>query len=737
MLRLLFLTLALFFSSVLLASPSQTDSLKQELAASHGVRKVDLLNQLSEKYRVKVPAEALTYGQQALQLATKLRYEAGIAEALGNVGEYYLNNGNYDEALRYFRSALAMGKTINKKPVIAVFLSKIGVVYYFLGEYKEALEYSHQALPMHREHNQLQELADNLSVISYIYNARGNVQKALDYSLQALRVRQQLRDYNEIAKSLNSIGDFYLKQNNLSKSLENYRQSLATSRKVDNKRGIAFSMNNIGTVYMRQGEPGHALRYYQTALHIHRQLDNQFQVAVSLNNLGNAYLSLDRYEQARRNFESALGLFQKLRNKQHSATVLSQIGKSYLEQQQTGKALKYHMQALELAKATDSQPLLRDMYKAVADIYLAMNQSQEFMKYYRYYEALHNALELEQNKIKIAEMQAAFEEEKSRKELEEIKADRKIQVMELDRQKTIRNFLLVCIALSVAFSAVLFSFYRLKNRSNEQLKEQHAIISHQNEELSQINTRLNTLNEKLVSSEAELRKSNETKDKFFSIIAHDLRSPLATFTAFLSVLSGKDHAFTTEQITEIAIGTEKSLRNLSALLNNLLQWSQSQMGHIRYDPEAVWMYEAAQQTISLLSDEARNKDIHIQATVGHDVFAYADRNMLSFVLRNLLSNAIKFTPQDGRICIECTVQAEGMLQVVVADSGVGISPENILKLFGLASSFTTPGTADERGTGLGLVLCKEFVEKNKGRIWVESKVNEGSRFHFTIPKYGS
>lgn len=698
--------------------------------------RADLLNRLAEEFKVKVPAKSLLYARQALLLATRLNYQPGIAAAYNNLGEYYLNNGNYDMSDDFFNKALSVGKASDNKSVVAVSLAKIAVVYYFEGHYDKALSHARQALPLLKEQKLDRERAENLSIISYIYNARGNTQKALDYSLQALRIRQRMQNDNEIAKSLNSIGDFYLKQNNLARALQNYRQSLQISRRAENRRGIAFSMNSIGHVYARQGDYRQALSYFQCALKLNRQLGNQYQTAASLSNLGDVWLEMADFEQARSNYQEALILFERLSNQHAYGVVLNQIGHTYSRQKKYRQALQYHQKALGIASAQDNQskPLLLDTYKAIADVYLITDQPQAFTRHYRQYDLLQKEQEMSENKTKTAAMQAQFEEEENQKKLDQMKEQRKNQAQQLSRQKMIGNFLIVFVALTVGLLVVLFNFYRLKSSSNKRLLEQNAVISRQYEELNEANNRLNLLNGKLLESETELRKSNATKDKFFSIIAHDLRSPLATFTAFLSVLSGKDHTFTTEQITEVAIGTEKSLRNLSALLNNLLQWSQSQMGHTRYEPEPVRMHDVVQQTAGLLSNEAENKQIEIAASIGPDMVAFADRNMLDFVLRNLLVNAIKFTPNYGMIRIECEAGYENHLLVTVTDTGVGIPAENLDKLFRLNTNFTTPGTQNESGTGLGLLLCREFVEKNKGRIWVESEVGKGSAFKFTVPR---
>jgi signal transduction histidine kinase len=253
--------------------------------------------------------------------------------------------------------------------------------------------------------------------------------------------------------------------------------------------------------------------------------------------------------------------------------------------------------------------------------------------------------------------------------------------------------------------------------------------------LRRVNDALKGLNDKLVESEAELRKTNETKDKFFSIIAHDLRAPLATFSSFLLALSDDDDSFTADEIDLITKSTQKSLKNLTDLLNNLLQWSRAQMGSIQFNPQPILLRELTQQNLGLFAEDAAIKQIALEAKVDSDAIAFADANMIDFVIRNLVSNAIKFTSPGGSVLVSSAKEESGYLSVSISDTGVGIAPENVKKLFNLGGGFTTIGTANEKGTGLGLVLCKEFVEKNGGVINVESREGKGTRFTFTLPHY--
>ncbi|MCB2195315.1 MAG: PAS domain-containing sensor histidine kinase [Bacteroidetes bacterium] len=235
----------------------------------------------------------------------------------------------------------------------------------------------------------------------------------------------------------------------------------------------------------------------------------------------------------------------------------------------------------------------------------------------------------------------------------------------------------------------------------------------------------------LIRSEERLRELNATKDKFFSIIAHDLKNPfndLMGFTQLLALNIDKYDKQKIEQFTHIIHQSSKLAYNL---LENLLDWSRSQTGTLKFKPEKISISELISENIDLLESTARNKNIRIYSEVNGETFAFADKNMVRTILRNLISNAIKYTNQGGHIRI--VGNCSKTCKISVSDSGIGISSENIKKIFKIDESFSTLGTEREKGTGLGLILCKEFVEKNGGRLKIKSRPNEGSTFIFTLP----
>jgi PAS domain S-box-containing protein len=231
----------------------------------------------------------------------------------------------------------------------------------------------------------------------------------------------------------------------------------------------------------------------------------------------------------------------------------------------------------------------------------------------------------------------------------------------------------------------------------------------------------------------ELKVLNSSKDKFFSIIAHDLKSPLSGLLGFTEILVEEFEDLQEEEIKEFIDHTHQSAKNINALLENLLEWSRVQIGVIAFEPTQVVVESIFDDIISLFNQNARNKKIRLEKKVDPGLKVLADKNMFKTILRNLVSNGIKFTKEGGTITVSAA-EDDKFIKITAQDSGVGISEENIKKLFRIDVNYTTQGTNRERGTGLGLILCQELVVKNGGKIWVESEIRKGTRFIFTLPK---
>lgn len=234
-------------------------------------------------------------------------------------------------------------------------------------------------------------------------------------------------------------------------------------------------------------------------------------------------------------------------------------------------------------------------------------------------------------------------------------------------------------------------------------------------------------------AEAELREANASKDKFFSIISHDLRSPLNTLLGFAELLAAHVEHYSIEETKQRIEKLRTSAKRLHILLENLLTWARIQRGALEYQPESFELSEMIDEILDLFSQNAEQKHIALAHDITANTVVFADESMLHTVLRNLVSNALKFTPNGGSIRLSAR-DAGQELEIMVADTGVGIPQADFEKLFRIDVQYTSAGTSGETGTGLGLVLCKELVEKNGGRIRVESTPGRGTRFLFTVPK---
>jgi two-component system, sensor histidine kinase and response regulator len=282
------------------------------------------------------------------------------------------------------------------------------------------------------------------------------------------------------------------------------------------------------------------------------------------------------------------------------------------------------------------------------------------------------------------------------------------------------------------------SEYRYRKLSKELEKK----VKERTKDLESVNFRLNQelmgrdrTQKILKNSEAQLKELNATKDKFFNIVAHDLKNPFTSLLGSSELLFDNIHQMDPENIRKLAMILNDSAKSGYAILQNLLDWSRSQTGLLKFNPEEINLKNLIDENILNLKLFSANKEIEIHSEVKEDMVIFADKNMINTILRNLLSNSVKFTQRGGKVVVDALKDPQ-KVTVSVADTGIGISAENIEKLFRIDTKHSLPGTNNEQGTGLGLKLSKEFVEKQGGRIWVESIENKGSEFKFSIPVIG-
>lgn len=281
----------------------------------------------------------------------------------------------------------------------------------------------------------------------------------------------------------------------------------------------------------------------------------------------------------------------------------------------------------------------------------------------------------------------------------------------------------------------VLSFHDITSQvKSEEEINRHIEEIHETKDLMEQNAfELVKLNMKLEESEIELAALNANKDKFFSIIAHDLKSPFTALIGFTEMMIDDFDTFSKEELKEYIQTLLKSSKSTLNLLQNLLNWSRLQTGKMEFTPEKFDLFNIAHQVKELLENNAQTKGIKLINRINKNSYVVADKNMISTVIRNLISNAIKFTNHDGKVTISAQ-EKEDKLQVTISDTGIGMEEGDIKKLFRIDVHHTTRGTKNETGTGLGLILCSELVEKSGGKIWCSSKINKGTKFSFTLSK---
>ena len=276
---------------------------------------------------------------------------------------------------------------------------------------------------------------------------------------------------------------------------------------------------------------------------------------------------------------------------------------------------------------------------------------------------------------------------------------------------------------------------------NEVLKKTNSLtlanseLENQKLKIEQQHNNLIDKNKQLVDSEQKLKKSLQAKDMLFSVVAHDLRSPFTGLVGLTNLLSSNPEHFEPSKISEFSSHINASATKLLALIENLLNWSRSQTGNISLSPKNIKLYDIVTDTISICSLQAKEKNIRLINNIDENEQVFADFDTISVVIRNITTNAIKFTEQQGHVLFS-SFRENNHINIQIADSGVGIEPKNLSKLFLLDHDKTTQGTSKESGTGLGLIVCKDFVEKNNGRIRIDSTLGEGTTVTISVPARG-
>jgi len=561
----------------------------------------------------------------------------------------------------------------------------------------------------------------NLGLAHFI---KGNLTQSLNDDLSSLKIGIDLKDDDLIRSAYNNIGNIYFTTEDFKLALNFHNKSLLIAKRTKNINDIATSLINIADILKSQKKYSEALNYLNQALPLLIKGNDRLGLAILLHNIGEIYLKQTKYENALGYIQKSLKISNEIDDREGIIYCYLTYAKIYLEKNDFGASLKYATEGLILSKKFGSNNTIKDFYSTLSSIAEKKKDFKTSLIYYKLSaSAKDSIINLEKQK-NINNLKNAYDINEKQQEIDHLHLDNLTQNEELYKQTLQRKGFILAFAVLIILVVVLIKNILIKKKINNLLEEQNAEILNQKEEIT-------AQSEEIYTQKELLLNLNISKDKLFSIISHDLRAPINSLQGALEIL--QEGLLSEDEIKEVAKSLLKKVQNTSTFLNNLLYWAKSQMGGIIVHPEKINIKTLAENSIQLLVTLSDEKNITIKNNIQKDIFALIDENMIELVVRNLLENAIKFTPKNGEILIDAT-EDESIILISITDSGSGVKEEDLPKLFDSQTHFSTYGTANEKGTGLGLTLCKDFIDKNGGSIWVESKLGKGSKFCFTLKK---
>ncbi len=592
-------------------------------------------------------------------------------------------------------------------------LSKLGKGNFYLGNYSDAFMYWKQSLEKYHEIGQKAGIGEQYNNIGAYYYSIGDYENAMQNYLSSLNIRKEINDTAGIAYALNNIGNIYYAKNQRDLSLQTYLEALKYAELSSDKKILSIVLNNVGSEYAFLEQYDTALQYQFRAVEIKKELNNKMSLAVTYMSIGSIYKYSKDYQNARKFYDMANAVFVQNNSKYYVAKSLNQIAGLFMAQQKFDSALVFLKNSLNISLEINSLSLIENNYFGLSSIFDTLGNSQKALDYLKLYLDVHDSIYDAQSDKRIKDLQIKYETEKKEQENILLKNQIEIDTLQSQRRKNLMYFFIAVSLFLLILALVVFNRYTVKQKLSKLLSEQ---------------------NTKLLESEANLRDAIYTKDKFFSIIAHDLKSPLSALTLVSEMLNDNLGTINQQKLTHYINSISQTSSGLFDLVNNLLSWARSQSGNITINLQKINVADIVDKLIDLLKTNIEKKNIIIKNNVSDSVFVSADINYLTLVLRNLLINAIKFTDSNGEIIIGVQ-RIDNETVISVQDSGIGMSKNDQEKLFRIDIDTKSIGNSTEKGTGLGLILCKEFVEKMDGEIWLESELNKGTTFFVKLKKY--
>jgi signal transduction histidine kinase/Flp pilus assembly protein TadD len=572
-----------------------------------------------------------------------------------------------------------------------------------LGNYEKSRNYFLQALTIAKKQQ------DSLKIGAYLNNAglthtyQGNYEEALNLLMQALSIREQIND-PKISSTYNNIGVAYERLDQLEKAANFQLLALKEKEQQGNQSKISNTLNNLGIIYRKRDMYDSSFYYYNRALSIALKLDNLDQISNAYNNLGALFFAQDKAEEAEKYYTLSINIKLKLGKKFELRNSYSNLCRLYLKKGNNAKAKKYFDLAESQKDSSDSKS------SNLEQLYLKVKLETALGKYKEALQSSNEALLLykeiinAENISNIEELNTKYETEKKEQEIKLLNLENTLQQTELDqsalKSKFIKTSFTIGAIILILIILVIFILYRIKRKTN-------SLLTKKNDELVEVNA---------------------IKDQLFSVVSHDLKNPVFAFKNLTNSLAIGLDQLPKETVQNLMEQLNNTSNSLYDSLNNILSWSLSQQNKITVTKSTVSIKALFDDVIQLHKIIIDEKELNVTNGINDQFIIDIDPNILSTVFRNILMNAIKFSSKFGTITISNINNI-----ISISDEGIGMSEEDVLLLFDIKNDVKKIGDSPEKGTGLGLVLCKELLEKMDASIQVSSQLNIGTTVNITIP----
>ncbi len=691
------------------------DSLNTLIQVKTGTDLLSLYAEAGKEYLYVSPLKSVECGEKMLSIAKELNNHSkdGMANLL--IGAGYLFSGNFEKGKEYTDQGLKIARQNKNVDEECSGLNSLAVFYMNTGDYKQAVELFHQTLDKAVAANLTERAAMVTFNIGAIYTNQGKLAEGLNSFQEALKYFTTIGNRKFIARTLMNIAVNYHSWGNYDKALDYYLNADKYFENIKDKVGQFASLNNIGEVYKDKENYPEAIKYYTQSLNMAIGIQSKLNEAVAYVGLAEANLKLNNIEKAQKLAQQSLELFapmQMLEGISRCKWILSEVE---FRLENYSKATILANESAELAHKAGIPDIVERVTSIQSKIMAKTGDYKQAYSLLQKHDLVKDSLYNDRHTKRLSAMQSELDLKLKENEIVLLQKNNEIKDLQIKKQQIRTYYLIIGIVLLSIFSGIVLRLNGERKKAYQQLNEKNRHISEQHQELIKV---------------------NETKNRFLSIIGHDLRNPIGAFSEMLGQIVDSPELFSGELREQILKELRKEADSTFYLLDNLLSWAKTQKEGMEYKPEPIKLKSVIDNNILLNSRFSENKGIQLVVEGEYDYAVYSDQNMLNLIFRNLISNAIKFSYPEGLVRLR-VVDEKSNVRICVIDEGVGIEEQDIPLLFDPHKQLSTYGTADEKGSGLGLILCHEFIKTDGGEINISSKKGAGTTICFTLRKFST